>query len=125
VAEMVGADLLDAGALMLGLRRTVTYTRGAESVTFEVTLGRARRLFEDQEDGTRIVWTDGSILFRRSLLVLAGTPTAPARGDTVTIPMGATTIRYEVLATTGDPEAQIRDGEQTQYRVFLKQIGTV
>src|SRR5262245_42135542 len=122
---MVGADLLDSGALMLGLRRTVTYRRGALSVTFDATLGRPRRLLEDLDGGTRVVWTGGSLLFRRSLLVLAGVPATPQRGDKVDIPYGTTTVRYEVLAAEGDPEAQLRDGEQTQFRVFLKQVATL
>src|SRR5262245_3436037 len=123
MAEMVGADLLDAGAAMLGLRRTVTYSRGANSVTFDATLGKPRRLWDDQDGGTLIVWTDGSILFRRSALILGGPPATPARGEIVVIPMGSANIRYCVLATEGEPEAQPRDGEQTQYRCHLKAIG--
>jgi hypothetical protein len=121
--EMVGADLLDQGAQLVGVRAVVTYTRGPDSVSFTATLGRTLLRLDDIDGGTRIIWTDQSILFRGSVLILGGVLTVPRRGDRVLIPLGDLDVLHEVMAPGDEPEWRWRDANRTQIRCHLKRVG--
>ena len=102
----------------------VLYKRGDDWCEFDATLGRTPFVVEDQNGGTRVVWTDADILFQASLLVLGSSePVLPQRGDRVNIDFGTQTVVHEVLAPGSTPEWSYSDQGRTRLRVHLKRIG--
>jgi hypothetical protein len=107
-----------AGQLSAHASRPVSYARGAHSVALDATLGRTLFKLDDGEGGILMEWSDRDFLIPGAMLVLAGQPSTPARGDTITLD-GRT---YEVLAPGGEPPWRWSDPHRVLLRVHTKLI---
>jgi len=112
------------GELKSYVSRTVIYTRDADSVTIQATLGKDLLKLGDELGGLRMVWTDADLLIAAADLVLAGQTVTPLRGDGVAIPFGAAMKLFEVFAEDGEPPWRWADQYQTLIRIHLKYLGT-
>lgn len=103
--------------------REVTYRRGTESVVVKATIGRT--LFE-QEDGTGATVRQQvrDYLIDTEDLVLAGTPTLPARGDRIEEIDAGWKYTYEVLPLGGEQHWRYSDPYRRTLRIHTKLIAT-
>lgn len=125
------ADMLKSGVEWLAnqlqehVGRSVTYTRGAASVTLTVTLGRKLLKVGDDLGGLRMVMTDRDYIIVAADLVLSGSLTTPAKGDTITDagdPDGVSRT-WEVLSPGGDEAPwNWSDPYRILIRVHTKQV---
>ena len=95
-------NLLEIGSAWLGEKMqahaasTVSYYRGAQSVSVSATVGRPA--FEvDGGDGGKLSYEVRDYLIPAADLILGGTVTEPKVGDQVRHTIGETTFVYEVL----------------------------
>lgn len=118
------ADLLASGLdwladqLLSHSSRTVTYQRGAASVSVAASVGRSLLKLGDSYGGVRMEWTDRDYLIRASDLVLNGAVVLPARGDQV---LDGTAI-YEVLAPGSEPVYRTSDPYGALLRIHTKRV---
>lgn len=98
---------------------TVTYTRGATSVTLAAVVGQvAYRV--DAEGGRRVELGDRDYLILASDLTF-GTPRA---GDRVTETIDGAAVTFEAQDTdTGEPCWRWSDPQRTEYRIHVKKVG--
>lgn len=97
---------------------TVTYTRGAESITITAVLGRTV-FAQNQEGAARIIWGDGDFLILAADLTL-GTPRV---GDRIAVTLGGESATFEVQdPATSEPACRWSDVERTEYRIHTKWI---
>lgn len=105
--------------------RSVTYTRAAASVTLTATLGRKLLKVGDEFGGLRMVVTDRDYIITAADLILSGSLTLPAKGDTITDagdPDGVSRT-WEVLSPGGDEAPwNWSDPYRTLIRVHTKQV---
>lgn len=99
-----GLDWLD-GELFAHAARTVTYTRGTDSVAVEALIGRLAAETLDVEE-SQLAYTGRRFLLHPAALDFGSGPVTPQRGDQIrlTTPDGKTAV-YEV---TGYPPGQPR-----------------
>lgn len=123
------SDLLDQGSAWLeGQRkkhatREVTYRRGADAVVVKATIGRT--LFE-QDDGAGVIVRVQvrDYLIDTADLVLAGTPTLPAKGDRIEEFYAGQKHTYEVLPLGGEQHWRYSDLYRRTLRIHTKLIAT-
>lgn len=122
-------DMLERGSAWLeGQRkqhatREVTYRRGANGVVVQATIGRT--LFE-QEDGTGATVRQQvrDYLIDTEDLVLAGSPTLPAKGDRIEEVDATWKYTYEVLPLGGEQHWRYSDPYRQTLRIHTKLIAT-
>lgn len=118
------ADLLATGAAWLGdqlkahASRTVTYTRGADSVELLASGGEVRRETVDAAGMVAVAetrdWT-----FNAADLVLDGETVIPARGDRIT----DGEHEYEVVTgLAGEDHWRYSDAARVRIRVHTKRV---
>ncbi len=121
------ADLLETGSNWLQdqrtrhMSRTVSYERGADSVSLSATVGRT--LFEI-EDGHGVVQRHEArdFLVLADDLVLAGSKALPQAGDRIRETQGATVFVYEVMAPGSEPVWRYGDPYRKTLRIHTKQV---
>lgn len=98
---------------------SVTYARGAQSVTLTAWVGRTvfGQLPSGQTGGS-VVFGDADFLIPVSALVLAAVAVQPSRGDRVTW----AGLVYEIVAPGGDPPWRYSDQTRTVYRIHCKRV---
>lgn len=114
-----------AGQLKDNVAASVTYIRGAYSVTLSATLGSQLLRLTDAGGNTKIERTDRDIVFSAADLILNGSATTPQRGDKFRVTFGSTTTEYAVMAPDGEPPWRYADSHQTMIRAHGKYYGTV
>lgn len=80
---------------------TVTYTRGASSLSLTATIGRHVAESDGGQEGMELDAFDVTFTFLAASLVLNSALTVPARGDTITLVSNSKTFVYEVLPHDG------------------------
>lgn len=98
---------------------TVTYSRGAQSVSLAAAIGRTNYRIAD-DYGSRLEHGDRDYLIRVAVLKLGGVATEPAVGDRITEADGSI---YEVLPPFGEPAWRYSDPYNFAYRVHTKKVG--
>ena len=124
------ANMLVQGAAMLDSARrlvaseTVIYTRGAHSVSLEMTFTKPNREFFNA-DGMALVWLGEDGLISASDLIINSVATVPAKGDTVArILRDTTTATYEVQKPAANVDCfDFSDTPHMNMRIHMKQIG--
>lgn len=103
---------------------TITYARGAQSVTLTATPGSYVLKVSDPSGAMRVVRTDRDYLIPVASLILGGSVTLPAKGDTITETLrDGTTATYSVLPYSQDePVYRYSDHENTILRVHTKRV---
>jgi hypothetical protein len=97
---------------------TITYARGADSVSIEATYGRSE--FTSERDGVVTVeMNDRDFIVTLDDLILGGVVATPQRGDRITDAEGHI---FEVLALAGAQVYRTSDAEGTRVRVHTKRI---
>lgn len=98
---------------------SLTYTRGAESITLEPWVGRTA-FASNRPDGTaRLEWGDRDYLVRVSELTFG----EPAEGDRITETIEGVDCVFEVMQPdTGEPPWRFADPQRTMYRLHVKQV---
>lgn len=120
------ADLLSTGATFLNttrrayLSQTVTYTRGANSVTIPATLGKKLLQLWDMDGVAQLQWTDLELLITAADLVLNGVAVQPAEGDRISLTLNGTTKVFEPYRMDNEPWWRFTDGYELQYRLHLQ-----
>lgn len=105
------------GMVQAAAGESITYTRGAVSITLTAVLGRTVYA-SNEEGGGRIIWGDGDFLILAADLATFGTPRL---GDRISVTLGGETAAFEVQdPATGEPPWRWSDPQQTQYRVHCK-----
>lgn len=102
------------------MSKAVTYSRGAQQVTVNATVGRSIEEELNQESGQVVETETRDFLFRAEDLVLGGATVTPLPGDKIT--EGA--YVYRVYAAGTDPPFRYADQERTTIRVRTKQVGS-
>lgn len=91
-----------SGALKSAAKETITYTRGAESITLDAIPGRHENrldLIEDEQASAR----EFDWIICADEIVLAAGKVAPEKGDVITwVEPGGTTLTYKVVPGTQD-----------------------
>jgi hypothetical protein len=105
---------------------SVTYTRGATTVTILDTDGAAwvgRTAFASTQQGAaRVEWGDRDYLILASALAALGEPQV---GDRVAETVEGVELVFEVKTPrTGEPAWRYSDPTRTVYRVHAKRVGT-
>ena len=124
------ADLLkDAATWLAGQRKahasqSVTYSRGAASVSLSATIGR--RIDQvDRESGFHTETEDRDYLIDTADLVLSGSVTLPEPGDQIVEIDGDKQHTYEVMSPPGDePHFRYSDNHRVTLRIHTKRIKT-
>ncbi|MEP0846062.1 MAG: hypothetical protein HRF50_04475 [Phycisphaerae bacterium] len=119
-------DRLDEGLSWLAeqrqqhMTRTVTYVRGAESITLSATVGRTAEITTDPLRGSvhRVRMRD--YLVRAADLVLGGESTLPLPGDVVRETDGSTTYEYVVAPLPDEPCFRYSDAARRTLRIHTK-----
>lgn len=119
-------DLLNRGAALLSRTLasrnavTVTYTRGAHSVTLTGSAGSMLLRLQDEYGGSRVERTDRDFLFAAAALVLNGVRVTPERGDVIAESAGGKDYTFTVLPYSGEPCWRWADAGRTLIRVHTK-----
>lgn len=100
---------------------TVTYTRGANSVTLSASLGNSR--IEIMESSGAVTVVDSrDFLIAVEDLVLNSVAVTPRTGDTITETCGGITYVYRVLDLPTDQCYRFSDVGRTQFRIHTKLV---
>ena len=120
-------DLLSTGAAWLEKQRkahmsqSVTYSRGAASVSVSATLGRTTYQI-DRGDGISVEERTRDYLIAVADLVLSSVAVEPQPGDRI-VEAGAPTKTYEVMAPEGTETSwRFCDEHRQTYRIHAKLI---
>ena len=122
------ADLLQQASAWLGgmrsayLSHPVTYSRGADSVQVNASIGRT--VFEiDDSCGAVESWESRDFLIAAADLVLAiAGNVLPAAGDRISDVEGGQTFVYEVMAPGKEPCWRYSDPYRATLRIHTKQV---
>lgn len=100
---------------------SVTYTRGAHSVTLTATVGRMLLKTTDRSGNTKTELTHRDFTFLAADLILNGSQVEPAEGDLITVVMAGDTRRFTVMPVGNEPAWRYADEQQeTTIRVHAK-----
>ena len=98
---------------------TVTYTRGAESITITTAVVGRTVFASNVEGGARIEFGDRDYLIPVDDLTFG----EPAIGDRITETVDGTAKIFEVLTPdTGEPAWRYSDPQHTVWRLHVKQV---
>jgi len=113
-------DWLDAQRVA-HLSRTVTYSRGEQSVELSATLGNTRYEVAD-EAGATVQAKATDFIVSADELVLAGVQVTPQVGDRVRVPAGGKVQVFEVLDLAGAGHYRSADPQGRMLRIHAKQV---
>lgn len=123
------ADMINVGSAWLEaqrksfLSRSVTYTRGAYSVSVAASAGKT--VFQiDDGYGAIISVTSQDFIILAADLILNGVVVVPQRGDKIVDTQGGV-LTYEVCAPGKEPDWRYSDNYQRSLRIHSKLIGSV
>lgn len=103
---------------------SLTYTRGAQSVTLTGWVGRtAFAQLPGSGSGAAVIWGDRDYLIPVSDLVLGGSAVTPQRGDRISETIDGVSLTFEVLAPGTEPAWRYSDAGRQTYRVHCKKVG--
>lgn len=111
-----------ADTLIDNASKSITYSRGAYSVTLDAVIGSSLLRLTDGQGQTFIERTDRDYLFKPADLVLNGSTTIPMRGDRITETVSGTSKVFEVNPPDGEPPWRYSDPHQKLFRVHCKRI---
>lgn len=102
---------------------TVTYARGATTLTITDALVGRSILSSNQQGAARVVRTERDYLIPAASMGALGTP---AEGDRITETINGTATTFKVLTPpTGEPAVRFSDeATRTTYRVHTKRVAT-
>lgn len=103
---------------------TITYTRGAQSVTITAVPGKSMLRVQDSSGNSVIEWTDADWLIAAADLVIGGSAIEPQRGDLIARTSGGSTITYEVRPIESEGAWRWSDESRTIMRIHTKEIAT-
>jgi hypothetical protein len=110
-----------AGQLQTDVAVSVTYRRGAQSVTFDATLGSSLLKTTDTAGRVKLERTDRDFIFTATLLDFGSGPVLPQRGDAVE----SNGEVFEVMAPGREPHYRYSDPFKTILRVHSKYSGAL
>jgi len=102
---------------------SLTYTRGAQSVTLTGWVGRTAFAQAGGQGGAAVIWGDRDYLFPAADLILGGSVVTPQRGDRITEIIAGTTLTFEVIAPGNEPAWRYSDAGRQTLRVHTKKVG--
>ena len=102
---------------------SVTYTRGAYSVTLDVVLGQTR-FASNSPNKARVEYSDRDYLITAAELVLNGSVVDPADGDRITEVVNGTSMIFEIMPprNTDEPAARPSGPDRQTWRVHCKRV---
>lgn len=112
-------------AAVKGNRGTaITYKRGGESVSITATVG-GTEAESDETAGIYVRYRSRDYLIEAADLIISGSQTEPARGDTIEETINGETHTFEVLPLGGEQAFAYSDHNHKQLRVHTRntQIG--
>lgn len=122
-------DLFRDGAVWMAaqfqahLSRSVVYSRGEDSVTFNATIGQTDR--EKADDFGRLVKaTTRDYIFLTASLVLASAQTLPEPGDQIRETLDGAVRVFELLSVTGSAVWRYADQYGILLRVNTRHVAT-
>lgn len=102
--------------------RTVTYTRGAQSVQLTAWVGNTLFARQTDEPGASVVWGERDYLFAVADLVLGGVAAVPMKGDRITETIDGAALTFELMTPTGEPVWRYADQTRQVARVHTKRV---
>jgi len=113
-------DWLD-GQRVAHLSRTVTYSRGDDSVEVAATLGSTRYEVAD-EAGATVQAKATDFIVSADELVLGGETVTPEVGDRIGLPSGEKVLVFEVLDLAGAGHYRPADPHGRMLRIHAKEV---
>lgn len=122
------SNMLQAGAEFLkdklhaAASRSITYTRGANSVALTAVIGRTPFRVQSSGPGgarSQITWSERDYLIAAAELILGGSLTTPQKGDQITDSDGT----FELVSINAEPCYRNSDPYGIQLRCHTKRIG--
>lgn len=118
MANFLNSAMAHAAAALKGNRGdSVTYQRGADSVSITAAIG-ATEFERDDGDGVQVAFKSTDFIITASEIILGGFATQPRRGDKIV----SGTRTYEVLSINGEPHFSWMDAAGTLMRIHTKLI---
>lgn len=100
----------------------VTYSRGAEEITINATIGKTERDVFDA-NGTMMKVMGRDYIVQTADLVLGGEPVEPKRGDQIRETSGSQVHVYEVMSEGNHPAWRHGDRAGKTFRIHTKYVG--
>jgi hypothetical protein len=117
--EKAFADGWLTGMVQAAAGETVTYTRGAESITLTATVGQVA-FVSTELGGARIQIGDRDYLIKVSDLTFG----APKIGDRITHTVGGNVLVFEIKdPETGEKAWRYSDPDRTEWRIHVNKVG--
>lgn len=101
--------------------QSITYSRGAASITIPATVGQVLLLVADRAGNVKVQRTDRDFIVRTADLDFGHGRVDPARGDRITLALKGRTKTYEVLPYGDEPCFRDEPGEAS-VRVHTKYL---
>lgn len=118
----LGSDWLECQRKKF-LSKTVTYTRGTDSVDLAATIGKT--VFEVEKGFGLMERTEArDYLVTTSDLRLADAAASPRAGDRISETQGSLTFIYEVMAPANEPVWRYSDPGRKTLRIHTKLVAT-
>jgi len=120
-------DLLQQGSDWLQQMRNthasqpVTYSRGAEEVTLNATIGKTTYEVDD-EYGVRVQAEVIDFLIMADDMVLGGEKLLPEPGDKISVTRGVDIVVFEVMSLAGQGHYRFSDSYGQTLRVHTRQV---
>jgi len=117
----------DAAAYLNKVRKgfasqSVTYTRGAFTVTVSASVGKTNFLTDDGT-GMQINYESRDFIIATADLILNGALTEPQRNDKIVQVLNGKTCTFEVVAPGSEKEWVYSDPSRATLRIHTKLIG--
>ena len=103
---------------------SVTYARGAASVTLTAWAGKSVQLWspQGQSPGVAVAWNERDYLIAVEDLVLSGSATTPQEGDTITETINGTPTKFAVTLDGSEPCWRYSDQTRKLFRIHCKRV---
>lgn len=107
---------------------TITYTRGAESVTIAADepgaawVGNTLFARVVDEPGAAVLWGERDYIIPAASLVIGGELTRPQKGDRIAETIDGAELVFELQTPTGEPAWRYSDADRQRYRVHMKKV---
>jgi len=103
--------------------QTITYTRGAESVTLTAWPGETLFALSAPTGAARVAWGDADWLIEAADLVIGGQAIKPLKGDRVSATINGEACAFEVATPTGETPWRWSDHMgRTRIRAHTKRV---
>jgi hypothetical protein len=116
-----------AGQMKASASTTITYKRGASSVSIDATFGSQVLRVSDRDGNSKVERPDADFIFTAADLNFGSGEVEPDAGDYIEATFGSTTKRFQLMPMNNGAEPAWRycDPHQLMVRCHTKYVGDV